>query len=101
MSTQDFRIPPIDVQQQYVGVPNGQRFGEYFSLDLKLYREFRVPFLGNRSGKSHHIRLGVYTLNVTNHENFNAVYNNVASPNFGRFVGFLYRHEGAIIDFVD
>ncbi len=96
-----FPYSPIDVQQQYVGVPNGQRFGEYFSLDLKLYREFRVPFLGNRSGKSHHIRLGVYTLNVTNHENFNAVYNNVASPNFGRFVGFLYRHEGAIIDFVD
>jgi hypothetical protein len=91
----------VDVQQQYVGVPNGQRFSEFFSLDLKLYREFRVPFLGNRSGKSHHIRLGVYTLNVTNHHNFNAVFNNVASPNFGQFAGFLYRHEGAIIDFVD
>jgi hypothetical protein len=49
----------------------------------------------------HHIRLGVYTLNVTNHGNFNAVYNNVFSPNFGQFVGFLYRHEGAVIDFVD
>jgi hypothetical protein len=91
----------IDVQQQYVGVPNGQRFGDFFSLDLKLYREFRVPFLGNRSGKVHHIRLGVYTLNFTNHKNFNAVYNNVTSPNFGNFAGFLYRHEGAIIDFVD
>ncbi len=91
----------IDVQQQYVGTPNGQRFDQFFSLDLKLYREFRVPFLGNRSGKVHHMRLGVYTLNVTNHMNFNAVYNNVASPNFGNFAGFLYRHEGAIIDFVD
>ena len=96
-----FPYSPIDVQQQYVGVPNGQRFPEYFSLDLKLYRQFRVPFLGNRGGKVHHIRLGVYTLNVTNHGNFNAVYNNVTSPNFGQFVGFLYRHEGAIIDFVD
>jgi hypothetical protein len=96
-----FPYSAIDVQQQYVGIPNGQRFGEYFSLDLKLYRPFRVPFLGNRSGKSHHIRLGVYTLNVTNHHNFNAVYNNVASPNYGTFAGFLYRHEGAIIDFVD
>ena len=91
----------IDVKQQYVGVPNGQRFDQFFSLDLKLYREFRVPFLGNRSGKVHHMRLGVYTLNVTNHMNFNAVYNNVTSPNFGNFAGFLYRHEGAIIDFVD
>ncbi len=96
-----FPYSPIDVQQQYVGVPNGQRFPEYFSLDLKLYRQFRVPFLGNRGGKVHHIRLGVYTLNVTNHGNFNAVYNNVASQYYGQFVGFLYRHEGAIIDFVD
>jgi hypothetical protein len=91
----------IDVQQQYVGVPNSQRFSEYFSLDFKLYREFKMPFLGNRSGKVHHIRLGVYTLNLTNHHNFNAVFNNVTAPNFGQFAGFLYRHEGAIIDFVD
>jgi hypothetical protein len=91
----------IDVQQEYVGTPNGQRFAEYFSLDLKLYREFRMPFLKGKNGKAHHIRLGVYTLNVTNHGNFNAVYNNVASPNFGHFAGFLYRHEGTIIDFVD
>ena len=96
-----FPYSPIDVQQQYVGTPNGQRFPTYFSLDLKLYRNFHIPFLGNRGGKSHHVRLGVYTLNVTNHGNFNAVYNNVTSPNFGQFVGFLYRHEGAIIDFVD
>ncbi len=96
-----FPYSAVDVGQQYVGVPNGQRFSEYFSLDLKLYREFAVPFLGNRSGKTHHIRLGVYTLNLTNHGNFNAVYNNVTSPNFGNFAGFLYRHEGAIIDFVD
>lgn len=91
----------VDVRQEYVGVPNGQRFPEFFSLDLKLYREFRVPFLKGKNGKAHHIRLGVYTLNMTNHGNFNAVYNNVASPNFGRFAGFLYRHEGTIIDFVD
>jgi Carboxypeptidase regulatory-like domain len=96
-----FPYSPIDVQQQYVGTPNGKRFPEYFSLDMKLYRQFRVPLLGNRGGKVHHVRLGVYTLNVTNHGNFNAVYNNVASPNFGQFVGFLYRHEGMVIDFVD
>jgi hypothetical protein len=96
-----FPYSNIDVQQEYVGVPNSQRFAEYFSLDVKLYREFRVPFLGNRSGKTHHIRLGVYSLNLTNHQNFSTVFNDVASPNFGRFVGFLYRHEGAVIDFVD
>ena len=96
-----FPYSAIDVQQQYVGIPNGQRFSEYFSLDMKLYREFKVPFLGRRSGRAHHIRLGVYTLNVTDHHNYNAVYNNVASPIYGHFAGYLYRHEGAIIDFVD
>jgi hypothetical protein len=96
-----FPYSPIDVQQEYVGTPNGQRFATYFSLDMKLYREFRVPFLKGKNGKGHHVRLGVYTLNVTDHGNFNAVYNNIASPNFGKFAGFLYRHEGTIIDFVD
>src|SRR6202795_2868664 len=31
-----FPYSPIDVQQQYVGTPNGKRFPEYFSLDIKL-----------------------------------------------------------------
>jgi hypothetical protein len=37
---------------------------------------------------------GAHTINVTNHGNFSMVYNNLASPDFGKFVGFLYRHEG-------
>jgi hypothetical protein len=96
-----FPYSAVDATQQYVGTPNGQRFPEFLSLDLKAYRQFRIPFLKSKSGKTHHLRLGVYTLNVTNHGNFNAVYNNVTSPDFGKFVGFLYRHEGLILDFVD
>jgi len=96
-----FPYSPLDVNLQYAGTPDSQRYPTYFSLDMKLYRQFKVPFLGNRGGKSHHIRLGVYTLNVTNHGNFNAVFYNTGSPNFGQFRGFLYRHEGAVIDFVD
>lgn len=91
----------IDVDQNYVGTPNGQRFATYFSLDVKFYREFRIPFLGSEHGKGHHVRLGFYSLNVTNHGNFNAVYNNVTAPNFGQFAGFLDRRDGAMIDFVD
>jgi len=90
-----------DVLQNYVGSPNGQRFATFFSLDVRLYREFRIPFLGSEHGKIHHIRLGVYSLNVTNHGNFHDVYSNVTAPNFGRFAGFLDRRDGAIIDFVD
>jgi len=91
----------VDVEQNYVGTPNGQRFATYFSLDVKFYREFTIPFLGSEHGKAHHVRLGFYSLNVTNHGNFNAVYNNVTAPNFGQFAGFLDRRDGAMIDFVD
>jgi hypothetical protein len=96
-----FPYSPVNVTQQYVGRPNGQRFPEFFSLDLKAYRAFRIPFLKGKGGKGHHFRLGVYTLNVTNHGNYSTVYNNVASPDFGKFVGFLYRHEGMTLDFAD
>jgi hypothetical protein len=93
----------IDTLQNYVGTPNGQRFASFFTLDIKVYREFRVPFLGSEHGKHkiHHVRLGFYSLNVTNHGNYNAVFNNVTAPNFGQFVGFLDRRDGAVIDFVD
>lgn len=93
----------IDTLQNYVGTPNGERFATFFTLDIKVYRQFRVPFFGSEhgKGKGHHVRLGFYSLNVTNHGNFNAVYNNVTAPNFGQFAGFLDRREGAVIDFVD
>ena len=93
----------IDTLQNYVGTPNGQRFADFFTLDIKIYRQFRIPFFGSDHGKGegHHVRLGFYSLNVTNHGNFNAVYNNVTAPNFGQFVGFLDRREGAVIDFID
>ncbi|HKV26145.1 MAG TPA: carboxypeptidase regulatory-like domain-containing protein [Candidatus Acidoferrum sp.] len=91
----------VDALQNYVGTPDGQRFATFFSLDVKVYRVFQVPFLGARSGKTHHMRLGFYSLNVTNHGNFNAVYNNVTAPNFGQFAGFLDRRDGAVIDFID
>jgi hypothetical protein len=93
----------IDTLQNYVGTPNGQRFASFFALDVKIYRQFRIPFLGSEhgKGKGHHVRLGFYSLNVTNHGNFNAVYNNVTAPSFGQFAGFMDRREGAVIDFVD
>ena len=96
-----FPYSAIDATQQYVGTPNGQRFPEFFSLDLKAYRAFRVPFWKGKNGNPHHFRLGAYSLNITNHGNFSTVYNNVTSPDFGKFVGFLYRHEGMTLDFID
>ncbi len=91
----------IDVLQQYVGTPNGRRFPHYSSLDLKAYRDFRIPFFRSANSKGHHLRLGIYTLDTLNHKNYTAVYNNIASPHYGNLAGYLYRHEGLVLDVVD
>lgn len=90
----------IDTLQNYVGQPNTQRFPEFFSLDLKVYREFHLPFVGGKL-KSKKIRFGLYTLNLTNHSNPLAVYDNVTSPVFGHFVGFQHRVNGFVLDAVN
>ena len=91
----------LDVYQNYVGVPNGSRFPTYFSLDVRVYREFalRVPFLGRSASRK--LRFGLYSLDVTNHQNAHDVYNEVASPFFGRFAGFDRRLDGFVIDFLN
>ena len=83
-----------DVLQNYVGTPDGQRYLTFFSFDAQIYRDFHMhlPFLGNRS--RHKIRLGAYSINLTNHGNFNDVYNNVTSRFFGQFAGFQRRTDG-------
>ncbi len=91
----------IDALQEYVGTPNAQRFPIFFSLDLKVYREFqlRLPFLGTI--KNRKIRIGVYSINLTDHSNPLEVYNNVTSPVFGHFVGFQHQVDGMVIDMVN
>ena len=91
----------VDTFQNYVGTPNAQRFPAFFSLDLKIYREVsvHVPFFGK--GKTRKLRLGIYSINLTNHANALQIYNNVTSPVFGHFVGFQHRVNGFVIDAVD
>lgn len=91
----------VDVLDNYVGTPNGRRFPTFFSLDLKFYREFplRMPFAGHSEKRK--IRLGVYSLNLTNHYNPDEVYNSVASPQFGQFAGNHHRIGGFVIDIVN
>jgi hypothetical protein len=97
-----FPYSVVDTFQNYVGTPNGQRFPTFFSLDARLYREFKFssfPLLGHF--KNHKLRFGVYSINLTNHLNFLDVYNNVASQYFGHFAGFQHRVNGLVIDLVD
>jgi hypothetical protein len=96
-----FPYSDIDVLQNYVGKPNGQRFPTFFSLDIKVYREFQLPFTLVGRKKHRSFRIEFYSLNVTNHLNPRDVYNNVASPYFGQFEGFQHRVDGVIINLVD
>jgi hypothetical protein len=91
----------FDALQNYVGVPNGLRYPTFFSLDLRFYREFvwKLPFTKKPANK--HVRLGVYTLNVTNHQNPRDIYNVTTSPNFGTFLGSQGRIDGLVLDFLD
>jgi len=74
----------VDARQDYVGQPNSQRFPLFFSLDMKLSKDFRLPFPWVRN----HIMRGSLTIfNLTGHTNPRDVYNNVTSPYFGHFVG--------------
>jgi hypothetical protein len=94
-----FPYSKVDERQNYVGVPNSQRFPMFFSLDSQVYRDFRIP-RGFHFG-SRKIRLGFYVINLTNHGNFNQVYNNVTSPNFGRFTEFERRQTAFLLSVVN
>jgi hypothetical protein len=91
----------VDVLQNYVGAANSLRFPTFFSLDARIYRDFplRLPFIGRSRNRK--IRLGLYSLNLTNHKNPHDIYNNVVSPLFGQFAGFNRRIDGLVIEIIN
>jgi hypothetical protein len=91
----------IDSSQNYVGTPNSQRFPSFFSLDVKFYREItgRLNIMRHVGGRT--ARVGVFALNLTNHQNPLDVFNNNASPIFNTFSGFQHRVLGMVIEFRD
>jgi len=94
-----FPYSNVDVLQNYVGPVNSQRFPTFLSLDLKVTKDFGVPYIGWL--KSHRFRVGVSGFNLTNHSNPLDVYSNTASPFFGHFVGFQHRIFDVSFDIVD
>jgi hypothetical protein len=96
-----FPYSNVDVLQNYAGLPNGQRFPTFFSLDAQVYRDFHLHLPFTEHGSRHKVRVGLYSINLTNHGNFHDVYNNDASPFFGKFTGFQRRLDGFILSFGD
>lgn len=91
-----FPYSAVDVLQNYVGVPNSFRFPAFTSLDLKFTKDFRIPFLPLL--RSHKFRGAFSVFNLTNHLNPRDVYNNMASPFFGSFVGLQHRSFDVYLD---
>ncbi len=91
----------IDVLQNYASVPNSLRFPVYFSLDVKLSREFMIKMPFKENGKRRKISIGVFSTDVTNRLNPHDVFNNIGAPAplFGQFDGFDRRLTGLDINF--
>jgi hypothetical protein len=94
-----FPYSNVDVLQNYAGLPNGQRFPTFFSLDAQVYRDFHLHLPFTEHGSRRKVRVGLYSINLTNHGNFHDVYNNVTSPFFGKFNGFQRRVDGFLLSF--
>ncbi len=93
-----FPYSKVDVLQNYVDRPNSQRFPAFLSLDVKVSKDFRVPFLPWL--KSHSFRGAFAVYNITDHSNPRDVFSNVFSPFFGHFVGFQHRSFETWLDIV-
>jgi hypothetical protein len=93
-----FPYSNVDVLQNYVGVPDSLRFPVYFSLDVKLTREFTIHMPFKENAKRRKISIGVFSQDVTNRLNPHDVFSNVTSPLFGAFDGFQRRLTGLDIN---
>ena len=93
-----FPYSAVDVLQNYVGQPNSLRLPTFMSIDLKLSKDFRIPFLP--WVRNHTLRGAIGVYNVTNHFNPRDVYNNVASPYYGHFAGPQHRTFEPFLDLV-
>ncbi len=91
-----FPYSAVNGVQNYVGTPNSLRFPAFFSLDLNLSKDFHLPLLS--WVKHHKFRGALSVFNITNHQNPRDVYNNIASPFFGHFVGLQHRSIDVAFD---
>jgi len=97
-----FRISPVieyrsgfpyfvtNADQDYVGIPNTNRFPRFLSVDSRVSRDFQVH-------PKYAVRLAVSAFNLTNHFNPEAVHFNVDDPAFGYFFG--HRGRRFTLDF--
>jgi hypothetical protein len=90
-----FPYSSLDMQQNYFGIPNSQRFPRFFSLDTKLSKEFHLPF---PMIKKHLMRGSLTIFNLSDHYNPRDVFDNNSSPYYRHFVGNQHRFLDSALD---
>ena len=88
-----FPYSNIDASQRYVGIPNGLKYPTFFSLDSRFSKDVRI-------NPKYSVRVSLSGFNLTNHDNPEAVHNNVADPQRGLFFGQRHRHFTFDFDFL-
>lgn len=81
----------LDVMQNYAGAPNSQRFPNYFSLDARISKDFKV-------NDKYSVRFAISGSNLTNHFNPVSIHSNIADPVYGVFFGEYRRRYTADFD---
>ena len=69
-----------DAAQAYVGSPYGRTFPEFFSIDARLSKDFKV-------NPKYTVRLSLSGNNLSNHFNPDSVYADTGAPLYGTFFG--------------
>jgi Carboxypeptidase regulatory-like domain len=85
-----FPYSSYNVFEHYVGQPDGYRFPLFYSLDLKISKNFHLPFLHIGFLRKHEFRGALGIFDLTNHMNPVDIYNNTGSPFYGHFIGFQH-----------
>lgn len=100
-----FRIAPLvefrsgfpyavtDAAQNYVGIPEANRFPTFLSVDARVSKDFKV-------NSKYTLRFSVSGFNLTNHFNPEAFHANAADPAYGLFFGQRGRRFTADFDVI-
>jgi hypothetical protein len=88
-----FPYAVTDAVQNWVGLPNTNRFPGFLSVDARVSKDIQV-------NPKYAVRLSVSGYNLTNHFNPEAVHGNVADPVYGFFFGQRGRRFTADFDVI-
>jgi TonB dependent receptor/Carboxypeptidase regulatory-like domain len=76
-----FPYSVLNEMRDFVGPRNDERFRDFNSVDVQVFKEFGLPL----RGKEHTVKVGLGVFNLFNHANPRDVQNDLDSYRFGQF----------------